>query len=174
MGTGVNTTIMPHTVQLAPGLTAAKLSRDEIPVIDISPLLCGEGDAKAATVQAIGDACRNIGFFYIVNHGVPDELIARVYAEAKRFFALPVEVKAEIAIEKSPCHRGWFMMGGENLDPEKQTRDGDLKEGLKIGRDLAADHPLVRAGTPLHGANQWPSLPGWREAMQEYYGAMEG
>ncbi len=164
---------MSDIIQLDPGLIAAKVSLDEIPVIDISPLLHGPAPARAEVVRAIGEACRNIGFFYVVNHGVPQELIARVYAEAARFFAQSAEKKAEIAIEKSACHRGWFQMGGENLDPAKQTKAGDLKEGIKIGRDLGPEHPLVRAGTPLHGPNQWPDLPGWRDVMQEYYDAME-
>jgi len=98
--------------------------------------------------------------------------VARVYGEAKRFFAQDDAKKAEIAIEKSSCHRGWFRVGGENLDPSRQAV-GDLKEGIKIGRDLPATHPLVLAGTPLHGPNQWPDLPGWREVMQEYYDSME-
>ncbi len=39
--------------------------------------------------------------------------------------------------------------------------------------DLSLDHPLVVAGTPLHGSNQWPEgLPGWRETMEECYGAL--
>ena len=82
-------------------------------------------------------------------------------------------IRDRIAIEKSPCHRGYFGLGGENLDPKKQRYAGDLKEGIKIGRDLAADHPLVRAGTPLHGSDQWPTnLPGWREVMQGSYDAL--
>ncbi|MGF1609988.1 MAG: isopenicillin N synthase family dioxygenase, partial [Kiloniellales bacterium] len=85
------------------------------------------------------------------------------------------ERKAEIAIEKSPCHRGWFALGGENLDPAKQTEAGDFKEGIKIGRHLEPDHPLVKAGIPLHGPNLWPSgLPGWREAMQAYFDTLCG
>jgi isopenicillin N synthase-like dioxygenase len=166
---------MADIVQLDPGLVAARLEREEIPVIDMAPFLHGDAAARREVAAKIGAAARGIGFFYIVNHGVPDALVGRVYAEARRFFDLPASVKAEIAIEKSACHRGWFMVGGENLDPAKQRSGGDLKEGVKIGRDLAPEHPLVQAGTPLHGPNQWPAgLPGWRETMQDYFDAMEG
>jgi isopenicillin N synthase-like dioxygenase len=164
---------MPDTIQIDPALIAAKIALAQIPIIDIGPLRGGAGPARDAAISAIGDACRHIGFFYVTNHGVPQALIDEVYAQAKRFFALPEARKAEIAIENSACHRGWFSLGGENLDPAKQKKAGDLKEGVKIGRDLPASHPLVLAGTPLHGPNQWPDLPGWRAVMQEYYDAME-
>jgi isopenicillin N synthase-like dioxygenase len=165
---------MPDTIQLDESLVATKIAMEQIPIIDFAPFLHGNPAARLAVANQIGEAAEKIGFFYIVNHGVPAALVADVYAQAKRFFDQPAEIKAEIAIEKSACHRGWFMVGGENLDPSKQKKAGDLKEGVKIGRDLAADHPLVAAGTPLHGPNQWPqNLPGWRETVQKYYDAME-
>jgi isopenicillin N synthase-like dioxygenase len=165
---------MPDTVQLDANLVAARVALDEIPIIDLAPFLNGGLAARLAVARRIGEAAKKIGFFYVVNHSVPAALVADVYAEAKRFFELDAAVKAEIAIEKSSCHRGWFMVGGENLDPSKQKKAGDLKEGVKIGRDLGPEHELVKAGTPLHGPNQWPSgLPGWRETMQRYYDAME-
>jgi len=162
---------MQDAIELDPSLSASKLA--EIPIIDLEPLLHGTQEDQALVIREIGQACREIGFFYVINHGVPAALVGQVFDQAARFFALPDSVKAEIAIEKSACHRGWFKVGGENLDPAKQTQSGDLKEGVKIGRDLSAEHPLVVAGTPLHGPNQWPDLPGWRAVMQEYYTAME-
>jgi isopenicillin N synthase-like dioxygenase len=165
----------PHgaSAQLDPALVAARIPLDQIPLIDFGPFLSGSAAERRAVALKIGEACRNIGFFYLTHHGVPAALIDRTFAEARRFFALPVERKQEIAIENSPCHRGWFGLGGENLDPKKQRYAGDLKEGIKIGRDLAPDHPLVMAGTPLHGPDQWPTgLPGWRETMQECYDAL--
>ena len=49
---------------------------------------------------------------------------------------------------------------------------GDLKETLDTGIDHGPDHPEVLAGTPLHGLNQWPDLPGFRERVEPYRDAM--
>jgi len=141
-----------------------------IPVIDLQPFLNGDAQQRRAVASEIGAACRDVGFFYIKNHGIDQRLIDETFIQAKRFFTLPAQTKSEIAIEKSPHHRGYFAIGGENLDPAKQRHDGDYKEGIKIGRDLPSDHPLVIAQTPLHGPNQWPKdLPGWQDSMQTYY-----
>ena len=51
---------------------------------------------------------------------------------------------------------------------------GDYKEGLKIGRDLPMDHPLVQAGLPLHGSNQWPEgMDQWQQTMNQYRDASQ-
>lgn len=157
---------MTNTIQLAPGLAPVELRH--IPIINIAPLLAGD----FSPAQEIGRACREIGFFYITHHGIPQPVIDEVYAQAKRFFNLSLAEKELCAIEHSSCHRGWFRIGGENLDPANQTQMGDLKEGFKIGRDLPVDHPRVQAGLPLHGPNLWPALPGWQEVMQDYYNRM--
>jgi isopenicillin N synthase-like dioxygenase len=159
--------------QVDPALLAERAVVEQIPVIDIGPLLHGGLADRHAVAADIGRACRDIGFFAIVNHDVPASLIERTFAMCAEFFALPVEAKAEIAIEQSACHRGWFSVGGENLDPAKQTYAGDFKEGIKIGQDLPPNHRLVRDGTPLHGPNQWPSEPiDFTATVREYYGVM--
>ncbi len=156
-------------------LVADRLPLEAIPLIDFGPFRSGMAAERRRVAAEIDQACRNIGFFYIVNHGVARELVEQTFTEAARFFALPPAEKARISIARSPCHRGYFALGDENLDPARQTTAGDFKEGIKIGRDLAPDHPLVLAGTPLHGPNQWPSnLPGWQEAMERYYAALSG
>ena len=77
-----------------------------------------------------------MGFAYLAGHGVDQALIDRAFAAAGRFFAWPAERKAEVSVERSPCDRGWFDLGMENLDPDQQE-EGDLKEGYRIGNDLA-------------------------------------
>lgn len=143
-----------------------------LPVIDLQPLRSGDPNARRQVALQLAAACHRSGFCYLANHGLAAGLIERTLIQARRFFDLPAARKQTIAIEHSACHRGYFGLGGENLDPVRQLDAGDYKEGLKIGRELAPDHPLVAAGTPLHGPNQWPAdLPGWRAAMQAYYAA---
>jgi isopenicillin N synthase-like dioxygenase len=158
---------MSDAVDLEESLRGARIALEEIPVIDFGPFLTGDLAARKAVAEKIGHACRNIGFFYLTNHGISEALVGRTFAEAKRFFDQPMENKLAIDIARSPCHRGYFKVGDENLDPAKQTAGGDLKEGVKIGRDRGVEHALVRAGTPLHGPTLWPAeLPGWQGAMQ--------
>lgn len=161
------------TIDLADSLIARRVTQEEIPVVDFAPFLSGDPTARRRVAAEIGRACRQIGFFYIVNHGVPATLVERTFAETKRFFDLPRQEKEKISVTRSKNHRGYFASGEENLDPAKQPV-GDFKEGVNIGRDLGPDDPDVQAGTPLHGPNQWPeNLPGWREHMETYYRAMQ-
>jgi isopenicillin N synthase-like dioxygenase len=162
-------------IELEESLRGRRLALEEIPLIDFAAFLTGGLAERREVAGQIGRACRHIGFFYLTGHGIAEALVARTFAEAERFFALPMDRKLQIDIEKSPCHRGYFKVGGENLDPAKQKAGGDLKEGIKIGRDLGPEHPLVAAGTPLHGPNLWPQdLPGWQGAMQSYFDALVG
>jgi len=124
---------------------------------------------EAAVAAAIGDAARNIGFFYVSRHGIDADLVASVFDGAHRFFALSLEVKQRQSIARSPHNRGYVALEQENLDPDKPA---DLKEAFNIGLELAADDPRVVGGEPFRGVNLWPELPGWRETMLAYYDAV--
>ncbi len=137
-----------------------------LPIIDFGSFLAGTD--KTTVARQIDRACRDNGFFYLKNHGLSRNTIDACFNAAAEFFALPEAKKAEIAIEKSPCHRGWYRLYEEILDP-KATPKGDYKEGLKIGNDCGPDHPRVKAGLALHGPNQWPNIVGWQEIMQATY-----
>ena len=61
-----------------------------LPVLDISGFRSDpEGPAGVAFVEALRDAFHGIGAAYLVGHGVPDDLVARVRQVAEEFFALP-------------------------------------------------------------------------------------
>ncbi len=140
----------------------------QIPVIDIGGLRSPHLSDRKAIAAEIRHASHQVGFFYIANHGIPAEAIAAVFAQTKRFFAQPLAVKNTVAIARSPISRGYEAIGQQALD---QTPD--LKEGYYIGVDRGVADPLVQAGTPNHGANQWAALPGWREPLEAYFALMQ-
>ena len=142
---------------------------NRVPVIDLAALLGGSAAGRAAVARDIGAAARDVGFFSVAGHGVPSALVADVFAAAQRFFALPEERKAAVAIERSPQYVGFARLGSERLDP---ARPGDAKETFNMGREIDADDPEFRAGTPFVGPNQWPDLPGFRATLLAYYDAL--
>ncbi len=131
-----------------------------VPVVDLSV------DSSRATrdlVEAVAAGARDYGFFQVVGHGVPEELVARVWGETRRFFALPVAAKQEVARTKTNP-RGYY-------DRELTKNRRDLKEVFDFARpprqDLPDDHPDNRAD--VDGANQWPSAhPALRPTLLEY------
>ena len=66
-------------------------------------------------------ACLDYGFFYLINHGVEDELIERVFDESRKFFSLPIEEKMKLARKE---HRGYTALYAEKLDPTASTDIG--------------------------------------------------
>jgi isopenicillin N synthase-like dioxygenase len=64
--------------------------------------------------------------------------------------------------------RGYFPVGDELTSGQP-----DLKEGIYFGAELGDDHPMARAGVPMHGPNLFPSnTPEFRETVLEYLSAM--
>ena len=141
-----------------------------IPLVDLSDT------DEAAVARAIGDACRNIGFFYIVNHGVPQHLIDDQFAWTKRFFDLPLADKLALHLRNSPTTAGYVPMGGQRLDSQDDSGDvapTDVKEAFYCGMELPDDHPLAQLNIRNMGHNQWPAaLPGLREQVIAYHEAL--
>ncbi|HEX6421844.1 MAG TPA: 2-oxoglutarate and iron-dependent oxygenase domain-containing protein [Acidimicrobiales bacterium] len=133
-----------------------------LPLIDLSPLRTGTAAGAAPGAEAVARlaadidrACRRFGFFRVAGHGIAPQRRADLERLTRAFFAQPDDVKARIAMPRAgSAWRGWFPLGGELTSGRP-----DLKEGLYFGAELAADHPAVRAGRPLHGPNLFPDEP---------------
>jgi isopenicillin N synthase-like dioxygenase len=143
-------------------LASKQTAFTEIPIIDISSLINDENPLEVA--RQIGDACEKVGFFYIKNHGVEQQLIDEMYTLTKRFFNLPYEEKNQINIVKSgPTLRGYIPMYAENVDPAN-TRD--FKECF----DCGAHYDEV---SPFFGPNLMPSaLPRFETVAEHYHCAV--
>ena len=139
-----------------------------IPVIDVNPLVLGT-KARSDVAAKVGQACREWGFFYVVGHGVDEYLQRRLEELSRDFFAQDLGAKLQISMSRGGrAWRGYFPIGGELTSGKP-----DLKEGIYFGAELEADHPLVKAGTPMHGSNLFPpDMPQFREIVLGYMTAM--
>ncbi|KAJ8116459.1 hypothetical protein OPT61_g2113 [Boeremia exigua] len=169
---------------------ATKATFNELPKIDFRHIYSNELSDRQQLAREVGDACRNVGFFYAVNHGVDERLLEDTFEASKRFFDLPTEIKMEVHNQKTSKFRGYEAFLEGKLDPN--TRGGmsldntplhqhgltstDLKEGFLMGED-ATDPEQNRPITPstTEPRNQWPTHPSalfWRPAIYRYYNAM--
>ena len=101
-----------------------------LPVIDIHPLIAGTA-ARDRVAKQIGQVCREYGFFYIIGHGVDEELLQRLERLSRQFFAQAIERKIEIRMALGGrAWRGYFPVGGE----------------LTSGRPRSQGRPVLRRG----------------------------
>jgi len=137
-----------------------------IPVIDLGPYLAGEPGALDHAAVELRHALTEIGFYTIVNHGVPSALVHEVYRQVARFHARPLDEKLKIKLDKHNV--GYLPIMGDTLRTSvvAHVTKPNMSEAFFMARDLAPDHPDVVFGRRFRSANQWPEgLPGFREPL---------
>lgn len=139
-----------------------------LPVLDLARYTSSaERDAFLADLR---HAARDIGFFYLINHGVDDALQNAVQREARRFFALTEAQKEQVAMIHSPHFRGYNRAASEITRGQP-----DWREQFDIGAErpallLSDSDPRWRR---LQGPNLWPdALPTLKPALLEWQRAM--
>ncbi|MGF7149899.1 isopenicillin N synthase-like dioxygenase [Sphingomonas zeicaulis] len=154
---------------------AEAIGSDEIPIIDFGRFLNGDAADRAAVAAEISAACRRIGFFYIVNHGVPEALRQNVLGEARSFFAEPMARKMECAplkegqwcgfVPSRGAMEGWEP-GGSFKTADAERVSGGTLEQFNMMRVLNADDPNYGGIDPVYQRNLWPRFqPGFTETM---------
>lgn len=142
-----------------------------LPVIDVSGLLGDDPAARRAVAAALGAAARTSGFFYIVNHGVPAELVRAVLAASREFHGMPRSFKMRWWSGFTTHHRGYVPFEENGADFPRRM---NLNEAWDMSFEAPADHPDHLAGWRMTGPNVWPDIPGWRETVSAYYDAIFG
>ncbi len=138
-----------------------------IPIIDLA-------DPPEKAARELRAALTEVGFYYVVNHGVARDLIRATYAEVARFHALPLERKMQVRIDRHNV--GYLPMKGDTLRTSvvQTVTKPNFNEALFIARDLPPDHSEVKADRRFRSANQWPAdLPGFRETIVSYCDTLE-
>ncbi|CAI7644756.1 unnamed protein product [Penicillium manginii] len=156
-----------------------------IPVVDFAKWTAG-GSSRLQIAQDIVAACKKVGFVYIVNHPVPDQLVDQAFLWSRLFFDLPQEDKLKAPHPEGwAVHRGYSWPGLEKVSQAMSTTNDqeqaqqlreipDIKfwrfmqlpadcwqESYDIGSDQNSSQP-----------NQWiPNevLPGFRDFMSRFY-----
>jgi len=130
----------------------------QLPIVSLARL-DGSLDERKALAAEIQDAATKIGFMYISDHGVSQDVIEAAFDQAKEFFALPDDKKMRARDAES--FRGYAPLKGENVDPANR---GDVHEAW----DMGDDSQVMKEGAE-HG-NMWPSaedLPNFKPTLQK-------
>jgi isopenicillin N synthase-like dioxygenase len=146
-----------------------------VPVIDLEPARRGGPVERRRLAGAIDDACRDIGFFAIVGHGVPGAIVDDLHRCAREFFARPLAEKLA-ARHPAGMNRGYHQVGGEALaSANDRAAPPDLKVFFHIGPVDTSDDPYYTSalGRRHFTPNIWPAAPaGFEQAGTAYYRAM--
>lgn len=146
-----------------------------IPVLDLGPLREGTPGALERLGEELRQAFTEVGFYFVRNHGIPQQLLDDTFAAAEQFHAMPIEEK--LALKINEHNVGYMPMRGATT---RVNAVGDValpnaNEAVFFKRDLPADHPDVVQNRRFRGMNQWPSnLPGFREQVLAACAAFEG
>ena len=112
---------------------------NNIPSVDLSDFLADDPTRKQKFIKEIGEAYEEIGFVALKGHFLSDELSTNLYAEVKRFFELPSEIKESYEIEGIGGQRGYTSFGKESA---KGKKEGDLKEFWHFGQEVVGNATL--------------------------------
>lgn len=148
------------------------ISDFDLPVIDFMNWKTDSTlEERYATGKELADACHNVGFVYIINHGIESQLLEEAFMWSKRLFNLAPSDKMLAPHPPGPnVHRGYSYPGLEKVSQvisedielgEKLREVKDCKESYEIGSEENDEQP-----------NQWlPDhvLPGFREFMVKFY-----
>lgn len=149
-----------------------------LPVLDLTRWAAGAGE-RAALARDLDEAAANVGFFQLVGHGVPAEVITAARAVTSDYFDLPLEAKLPHRPPSPGINRGYAPRGSESLayslSADAASRPTDLFEAFNVGEEgWAADAAGYAARAhDLFVPNIWPEAPAaFRPAVWAYFTAV--
>lgn len=152
------------------GTSAKKIPFDSIPVIDFSAMFGDDQSAKIIVGEAVRKACTEVGFFYVKNHRVDDEIINNTFDAAESFFNATIEKKLEVNIENSEALRGYTALLASGHD---DTGKADFHEGFDLALDLDHSDEDVKSGVFGYAPNQWPTgMDSFKSSLTTYHSSI--
>jgi len=165
-------------VTASAGVRASIADGKDLPLLDVGPYLAGAPGALEQLAADVKWIQENLGFFAIVNHGIPQSLIDEAFRQTEKLFEIPMEEKLKHRVgfhhqgylpPKSSILKSTAIMEKIAVNTKKDTNAAWL-----FMRNRTADDPKVLAKVRHRGLNQWPdSLPEFKKALYAYQTAME-
>ncbi|MEN3951218.1 2OG-Fe(II) oxygenase family protein [Iodidimonas sp. SYSU 1G8] len=152
-------------------IVAETIDLAEVPVVDFAPFLTRDAEARAAVAAEIARACRDIGFFYLTGHGVPEALRTAIFDQSAAFYHRPADERSD-ALATPEWYRGWVPAPPQTT-LSRNTRLFDQYR-LQLNWDDAGQpgDPHARI---FDAPNRWPGdMPDFRVAGEAYLSAMHG
>ncbi|KAL2675200.1 hypothetical protein Neosp_011382 [[Neocosmospora] mangrovei] len=144
------------------------MSFTSIPILDLAA--ARDPATKPGFLRELRHALMEVGFLYLKNVGIPDEVFQKVIDLGKGFFDIPEEEKLKIEMKNAPSFLGYSRLSAE-------ITAGEIDHREQI--DLSTEHPIPKQGSPLYrnllAPNQWPaeeSIPGFRSTYTDYMNRM--
>lgn len=136
----------------------AEAQYSDIPVIDFAPFWVNDSAGQRRVAAEIYRACHQVGFLYLIHHGIPQVAIEQAFQQSQRFFALSSAAKGAIAWSSEQSNRGYVGLERERLD---ETQPGDLKEAFNLGK---------ASSDPTAPSNRWPQgQDDFRRVMTDFF-----
>jgi len=133
-----------------------------LPVLKLSQWFAG-GAARQHFIRDLGHAAREVGFFYLTDHGIEPSQQQHILKLAKQFFSLPDAEKQQVQMVNSAQFRGYTRLQGELTGGQP-----DYREQFDLMRedDLVPTHAIERTWQRIIGPNQWPTaIPSMRDDL---------
>ncbi|PMD50074.1 2OG-Fe(II) oxygenase superfamily protein [Hyaloscypha bicolor E] len=138
----------------------------EISVIDVSRIFSDKLSDRQAVADKVRKACKDIGFFYVTNHGIPDSVAKAAVDSTLEFFRQPLEIKQEVHFDHEI--EGYT---GRNNEQINKTEPIDTYEKFKLQYRPSMDPTSKLPGYPTGGVYQefpWEktaTVPSFQPAM---------
>ena len=137
------------------------LDKERVPVIDIKKI--NTASDKRIISKQLYKASTDLGFIYIKNHDISENLINDLRTDGLNFFRSSTDDKSKVLITKK--HRGWLGFGGAKMGDKAKP---DLKESFIWGYQY--DDGSLPDDHQLRGVNKWPKfLPSLQQNAMSYF-----
>ncbi|KAJ4473051.1 flavonol synthase/flavanone 3-hydroxylase [Lentinula aciculospora] len=134
----------------------------QLPTVDFAEFKDGDSKDALEIGQKLFAACRDVGFAYLVNTGIPQEQIDEMFNWSAKLFALPIETKLKASHPPEGWkHRGYSGVGREQVS--QLVFDPDELRAIRTGKKILS--------------NNWipdEDFPGFQSHAMSFYNTCRG